>query len=300
MTLEPKFINLLQRFRLTPERQRQRRSSGAGAHSSQGLGQSLDFSEYRPYQPGDDLRSLDWKLFGRTDRLYTKLYVPEQEETICFVIDRSASMVEKWPFLQAAVIGLATVALSQGDRIALTFLSCQDKNNPEGMSPVRGRSGLAKLGKQLQAIVPDGVTDLDEAFGQLSRRWKTRSHLIVMSDFLREGAGLEGLAQLHYRRHRLTCLQLLTPEELDPQLELAPGEWELTDPEPAVVDPQKDMLRLDLGSDAFAHYRQALSAHNGRLQSFARTTGAAYITTSTSRSLINYFSESLRAGGLLI
>lgn len=300
LTLEPRFVSLLSRFRIASERVRQRRSSGPGGHLSKGLGQSLDFSEYRPYQPGDDLRALDWKVFGRTDRLYTKLYVPEQEETVCFIIDCSGSMQSKWSYLQYVVMGLATVALGQGDRVALRFLPRLERPSQEGMTPVRGRSGLSRIARFLEETRAEGLTDLDFAFEELARRVKTRTHLVILSDFLKEGAGTSGLAQLHYRRHRLTLLQLLSPEEVDPEREVAPGEWEFTDPEPESPSPEHDMIRLDLGRDAFGRYRQALAEHNGEIQSFARSTGSIFVSAETSLSLTSYFSETLRGGGLLV
>ena len=300
LTLEPRFVSLLGRFRIAPERLRQRRSSGPGAHLSKGLGQSLDFSEYRPYQPGDDLRALDWKVFGRTDRLYTKLYVPEQEETVCFLIDCSGSMLAKWPFLQTAVMGLATIGLSQGDRVALRFLPRLQRPLQEGMAPVRGRSGLSRVARFLEETRPDGVSDLDAAFEELARRIKARTHLVIVSDFLKEGAGTRGLSQLHYRRHRLTLLQILSPEEADPEGAVSPGEWEFFDPEPESPHPEHDMVRLDLGRGAFARYRQALAEHNAELHAFARSSGSVYVSAQTSTPLSSYFSETLRGGGLLV
>lgn len=297
LSLDPKFVALLSRFRVTPEKLRQRRSSGPGAHLSKGLGQSLDFSEYRPYQPGDDLRSLDWKVFARTDRLYTKLYVPEQEETVCFLLDLSGSMESKWSFLQTTVMGLATVIFGQGDRVSLLTLGREGMERVAGIPPVRGKSNLARVARFLGEARPEGVTNLDHALDEMARRLKTRSHLVVLSDFLKPGAGVQGLSQLHYRRHRLTLLQLLSPEELDPRVGLSPGEWELYDPEPD--DEESPSLRLELGRGAFQRYSELLSGHNALLGDFSRSTGAVYVRASCDVSPITFFSEQLRQGGLL-
>ncbi len=267
---------------------------------SKGLGQSLDFSEYRPYQPGDDLRALDWKVYGRTDRLYTKLYVPEQEETVCFLLDRSGSMKDKWPFVQQVVLGLATVALAQGDRVAAHYLASQGRAQGEGLAPFRGRSGLSKMAGFLGREEPSGVTDLDSAFGDLARRLKARTHLVVVSDFLKEGAGLTGLSQLRYRRHRLTLLQALSPEEAEPELTLTPGEWELTDPEPESANPETDTVRLDIGHRSFADYRAMLAEHNQKISDFSRNSGAVYQLCRGDDELTKLFSEQFRKVGLLI
>ena len=300
ITLEQKLVTTLGRLKIAPEKLHQRRTSGPGAHMSKGLGQSLDFSEYRPYQPGDDLRALDWKVYGRTDRLYTKLYVPEQEETVCFLLDRSGSMLEKWPFVQQLVLGLATVALAQGDRVAAHYLSYQGRPQGQGLAPFRGRSGLSKIAKFLESVQPSGVTELDSALGELARRLKSRAHLVVISDFLKEGAGLAGLSQLRFRRHRLTLLQVLSPEEADPEQVLAPGEWELTDPEPDQANPETDTVRLDIGYRSFADYRAMLEEHNQKILHFARNSGAVYQLCRGDDELSKLFSEQLRKVGLLI
>lgn len=291
-------MHLLNRFRFTPERLRQRRRSGPGGHLSKGLGQSLDFSEYRPYQPGDDLRALDWKVYGRTDRLYTKLYVPEQEETICFLLDLSASMTQKWSFCQQVVLGLATVAFSQGDWVALRHLPRVGFPPSPGLAPVRGRSQLAHLARLLETSKPVGVTNLEVAFEEMAQRIKTRTHLIVVSDFLQPGAGIRGLSQLRYRQHRLSLLQVLSPDEIDPEKALSPGEWELFDPEPDQLE-ESHRVRLDLGRSAFTTYRKALATHNAQIASFAKKYQAAYVLSDSSESLSTYFSESLRRGGVL-
>ncbi len=295
--LDPKLVGLLRRMAMVPERQRQRRRSGPGSHLSKGLGQSMDFSEYRPYQPGDDLRALDWKVYGRTDRLYTKLYVPEQEETVIFLLDTSLSMQAKWPVLKTVVLGLANVVLGQGDRVAVLPLCNPDLTDKRGLAPSRGRSNLARISVFLNDLTPTGVTSLNEAFDTASRKLKTRCHTVIVSDFLQAGAGLKGLCQLRYRRHRMSLIQLLTPDERDPQSSMTPGEWELCDPEPP--EEQAERLRLDLGHGSFARYREALERHNQILLDFSRASGAVYVSATTDLEPISFFSEDLRKAGLL-
>lgn len=296
-SLDPKLVGLLRRMKIVPEKVRQRRSSGPGAHLSKGLGQSMDFSEYRPYQPGDDLRALDWKVYGRTDRLYTKLYVPEQEETVCFLIDTSGSMESKWPTLRTVVLGLANVVLSQGDRAAVLPLANSSLTNLKGVAPCRGRSSLSRIAKFLAELEPTGVTGLEQAFREMSGKLKKRCHTVVVSDFLQPGAGLKGLSQLRYRRHRLSLIQLLAPHENDPRESMSPGEWELTDPEPGE---EAESLRLDLGHHSFSRYQEALRQHNDLLRDFSRKSGAVFVSALTNLEPLRFFSEDLRKAGLLI
>lgn len=301
LKLESKLVALLRRFKVVPEKARQQRAGGPGAHMSKGLGQSLDFSEYRPYQAGDDLRALDWKVYGRSDKLYTKLYVPEQEETVCFLLDTSASMTEKWSYLKQVVLALSTVVFQQGDRVTVMALG-QDGAAPSmGVPPVRGRSNLARIAAFLEQSQVEGITEIDEAALLAAKRLKSRVHVVVISDFLKPGAGIEGLSQLHYRRHRLSLIQLLSPEELSPEKAFSPGEWEFYDPEPGQENLlEEDLARLELGRSAFTLYKKQLSIHNKLLSDFSRKTGAVYALGNTERSLVEFFSEDLRKAGLLV
>lgn len=295
--LDSRLVALLRRMKLVPEKLKQRRSSGPGAHLSKGLGQSMDFSEYRPYQPGDDLRSLDWKVYGRTDRLYTKLYVPEQEETVCFLLDTSQSMSLKWATVETLVLGLSNVVLGQGDRVTLRPLFNPNLTDTRGIAPCRGRSSLARIASFLKDTQPDGVTELTEAFDDAARRLKTRCHVVVVSDFLQPGAGLKGLSQLRYRKHRLSLIQVLTPQERDPRKSMSPGEWELYDPEP--TDGLAQSVRLDIGAESFRRYQTVMAEHTEVLTNFCRKSGATWVSASTDLEPLSFFSEDLRKAGLL-
>lgn len=257
----------------------------------------MDFSEYRPYQAGDDLRSLDWKVYARSDRLYTKLYVPEQEETVYFLLDTSRSMQEKWPALQTLVMGLSHVILNQGDRVALAPLANSVQALSQGLPPTRGRSHLAHISNFLKKTQPDGFSSLSSAFEEQARRIKTRSHLIILSDFLQPDAGLPGLSQLRYRKHRLSLIQLLSPGELQPLQDFAPGEWELFDPELPKED--SESLRVELGHRSFQRYQNALQEHITSISEFAKKSGAVFIQASSAFDPLHFFSEDLRKAGLL-
>jgi uncharacterized protein (DUF58 family) len=297
MLLDRKLVGLLRRMKVVPEKVRQRRSSGPGSHLSKGLGQSMDFSEYRPYQPGDDLRALDWKVYGRTDRLYTKLYVPEQEETVCFLLDTSYSMTAKWETMKTVVLGLANVVLGQGDRVAVLPLENPELEDQRGVSASRGRSSLAKVSRFLDTTRPAGLTPLADAFETAARKLSKRCHVMVLSDFLQPGAGLEGLAQLRYRRHRLSLIQLLAPQERDPRNTMSPGEWDLYDPE--VEQETAAGVRLDIGNRSFGRYQDLLQQHNSSIQDFCRAAGAVFVSASTDLDALSFFSEDLRKAGLL-
>src|SRR5688572_33291995 len=102
------------------------RAGDPGAHRSSRLGRSPEFTEYRAYRPGDDLRRLDWKLYGRTDRLFLRIADDHAALRTAIILDASASMRfpdpprGKWEHACAIAIGLAAVAINDGDAVGVT------------------------------------------------------------------------------------------------------------------------------------------------------------------------------------
>ena len=172
--------------------------------------------------------------------------------------------------------------------------------NPEvvelkGVAASRGRSALSKVSRFLEDITPSGLTPLSEAFELAARKLRKRCHVVILSDFLRPDAGLAGLSQLRYRRHRLSLIQILAPQEQDPRRSMSPGEWELFDPE----DDAESGIRLDVGQSSFSRYLDLLERHNASLRDFCRAAGAVFVTASSELEPIQFFSEDLRKAGLL-
>ncbi len=294
--MSPQLLRLLGRLRFAPQVKRLQQRGGFGQHRAQGLGRSHDFREYRPYQPGDDLRDLDWRVYARTDRLTTRLYTPELDQTVLLCLDRSASMSTKWHQATRIAIGLATVAVRQGDRVGLHLLSTAAA--PEsGVSPARGKTALHRIHRQLQRVEPSGRCRIEESLESLRSRLKAQAHLLVLSDFLQPGGGLPGLRRLAQARHRLSALQLLAPEELEPETAMGPGEWELFDLEAGQDSPEK--VRLDLGPQDFQRYRAALSDHRQRLTQGVRSVGGSFAWHSTGVPLKTLFGDILPRSGIL-
>ena len=198
-----------------------------GRHRSPQKGSSVEFAEYRNYQLGDDPRRVDWRLFGRTERLHVKQYEDETQLRIFLVLDASASMdftsrpqaMNKIEFARLTLAGIATLAKRQGDAFGLGLATLELKDF------LRARSSLPHWKSfvgRLETVVPAGPTALARVLESLAEVIPARSVIFVASDFYEEAERLRAaLQRLRYDDHEVIGLQVLDPFELDFDLDHA-------------------------------------------------------------------------------
>lgn len=227
-----------------------RASGGAGGtRRSRQTGSSAEFSDYREYIPGDDIRRIDWNAMARFDRIFLKLFMEEQESAVTVLIDGSGSMGEKWTTARQAAEAIGYLALTGGDRLRTVFLH-QAGNR---MSPLlSGRQAYAKLNQFLDTCTPEGAGSLTERILHVEGLRKGLCFLI--SDCYEEDGIGTALDNLRYRGQECAVIQPLSPFELDPALD---GAVKLTDPENG--EP------VDLLAD-----REALESYGKALEQFLR------------------------------
>ncbi len=228
---------------------RGRAQGGAGgSRRSRQTGSSAEFSDYREYIPGDDIRRLDWNAYARFDRLFLKLYMEEQESLVTVLLDASASMEAKWGSARAAAEAVGYLALTGGDRLCLHIL----KDGRALRSPqLSGRAAYPRLTAFLDACVPDGRE------GTLTGAVKHTEGLkkglcFLITDGYTEDALKETLDYLRYMKQETAVIQTLSAEELRPDLE---GALRLTDSESGEkLDLLADRSALDAYSDALTAF----------------------------------------------
>ncbi|MGB0767586.1 MAG: DUF58 domain-containing protein [Phycisphaeraceae bacterium] len=198
-----------------------------GRHASPLRGSGIEFHDYRPYTPGDDLRTIDWKLFGRTDRYYLKRYRRETDLNLIVCVDGSASMdfaslsrgnkqaslPTKYAVAQRLAAALATLAIRQGDRAGLGVFDRELRClHPPTGSPRQLRSMLADLE---HAEPSEGVADLAASLTQLAHTLAGRKAAIaVVGDLLDEPEPmLDALDRLRFAGHEVLVFQVLAPDE---------------------------------------------------------------------------------------
>lgn len=186
-----------------------------GIHQSPMKGASVEFAEHRPYQPGDDLRDLDWKLFARTDRLYIKQYEKYTNLTAQVFLDGSASMDfgEKWDTAKLLSAAASYVLIDQGDQVGLTTMT----ENLERLPPSQGRGQQQAIFDELNGLEPSGNRQISPRLSRWLRDQRTPSLVFMVSDFLSED--LETLSNLLARArgmgHECIAIQVVSRDELD-------------------------------------------------------------------------------------
>ena len=197
--------------------------SVTGQHKSPHRGSSVEFAEYRGYVPGDDLRRLDWRVLGRTDRYYIKEFEADTNLRLVLVVDTSASMgftgkgMSKFAYAQRLAGSLAYLAVQQGDAVGLTCPSTQ--HNIE-LPPKRNPAHLNTLYDILQNTEPAGETTLVKALHEVSEKIRRRALVVVISDFFCPIDDLiPCLQHLRFQKHDLAIFQLLDPLETDFEFE---------------------------------------------------------------------------------
>jgi uncharacterized protein (DUF58 family) len=195
---------------------------------SRQTGSSLEFADYRNYTLGDDLRSIDWNIYGRLDRLFIKLFEQEQDLDIFFLVDASASMrwqppshsesrIQNSKFDQARRIAasLAYIGLANLDRVNIHYFASALIGD---MGLSRGRSQFHKVLEFLRrAPEPEGETRLLPCLRSFAQRMKRRGLVFVVSDFFDPAGYDEALSLLRYHHFETHLIQVLDPAEVRPE-----------------------------------------------------------------------------------
>ncbi|HID78178.1 MAG TPA: DUF58 domain-containing protein [Planctomycetaceae bacterium] len=193
----------------------------SGVHRSPFHGFSIEFAEHREYAPGDDLRYLDWKVFGRTDKLYLKQYEEETNLVCHLLLDTSESMryrssgapLSKLEYAQCVAAALAYLILGQQDSAGLVTFDSQIRSL---VRPSSNPSHLEQLLHVMDRSVAERKTATGPIFHDLAERFRKRGLVIVLSDLFDDvDTMMAGLKHFRHRRHEVVLMQILDPAELD-------------------------------------------------------------------------------------
>jgi uncharacterized protein (DUF58 family) len=190
----------------------------SGRHPSPHRGSSVEFAEYRKYVPGDDLRRLDWRVFGRSDRFFVKEFEADTNLRCCFVLDTSGSMgfgstgVTKIEYARKLAGSLGYLGVQQGDAVGI---SCVAKGVVRSLPPTRNPAHLQAFFDVLEEAKPEGETRLAPVLHELAETIRQRALIVILSDLFVEPELLRGCFQhLRFRKHDVAVFHLLDPQEL--------------------------------------------------------------------------------------
>lgn len=193
----------------------------SGVHRSPFHGFSIEFAEHREYTPGDDLRYVDWKVFGRTDKFYLKQYEEETNLVCNLLLDTSESMayrsdgaaLSKLEYAKCVAAALAYLVLHQQDSIGLATF---DREIRALAHPSSNPSQLQQVLHLLEQAAGASKTETGPIFHNLAERFRKRGIVIVLSDLFDDVPSmLAGLKHLRHRRHEVVLFHVLDPAELE-------------------------------------------------------------------------------------
>jgi uncharacterized protein (DUF58 family) len=271
-----------------------------GLHRSPYHGFSAEFSSYREYSPGDDLRHLDWKVFGRTDRFYLKQFEENTNLACHILLDCSGSMsvggasggarpgVTKFDYARGLAAAFAYLMLRQQDSVGLVAFA----DGPVVSVPAHART--TQLGAVLSAL--SGLeaargTEVAAGLAGLPEKLRRRGLVVMISDCLADPAEIaDALRLFRAHGHEVLVFQVLSPEERDfPYREMV-----------EFVDAETGARLLTQAADVAEAYRAALEEHVGSLRSRCSEMNADFTELRTDtrldRALVDYLAKRRRMG----
>jgi uncharacterized protein (DUF58 family) len=187
-----------------------------GGHRSPFHGYSTEFRQHRPYRSGDDLKYLDWKLFARSDRLYTRQFRETTNLSVMLALDSSASMafpdgVSKFRYGQIVAAALAYLVSEQGHAVGLMTM---DAGRLAYMAARGGRPHLRSLLARIDRLKPSGMWDSVHVIDRAAQLLERRGIIVVISDFYdAEDDTRREMRRVAQRGHDVAMLQLISPDE---------------------------------------------------------------------------------------
>ena len=287
--LTPEFLARLEQLELVSKKMLAGRMKGDRLSKRKGRGS--EFADYRPYTVGDDLRFLDWNLYGRMEKLFLRLFLEEEDLTIYLLVDNSKSMDYGTPtklrYVKQVAAALGFIGLVNMDRVSVSAVG----GGAGSDSPVyRGRPSLWRMMKFLDAIPPAESGDLNRALRRFSRKATGQGVAVILSDFMDKDGYEDGLKYLAARSLDVYAIQVLAQEEIEPPYT---GDLKLTDVEDG------DEAEVTISARLLERYRQTLAAFRASLNNFCTRRGMAYLFTSNQVPFEKLVLGYLRSRGLV-
>lgn len=236
-----------------------------GIHPSRVRGTSAEFTEYRPYRQGDDLRRIDWKLFARSDRAHVRISDERAVTSTYLVLDSSASMAfpdgdaSKWSAARELAVALASVAHSGGDPVGLVV-----SGNARATIPPRTRRGI--VGDVMQTLLRVSVEGSAPLSGSIANAARSAARIAILSDFLGDlDETLQLARELSAAGRDVYALHVIASEESDPPAGMT-----------VVTDPEVEHVERSLNGETRAAYLRAFNDWRASVASKWLASGAAY------------------------
>lgn len=273
-----------------------------GERRSKKRGESVEFADHRPYALGDDLRHIDWNIYGRLDRLFMKMFLEEEDLSLHIVIDASASgdtgEPNKFFYMQQVAMSMAYIGLVNLNRVAVTALGTRDTAvapmGDQGIAgtirDLRGRRRTQDIARFLCSLTPEGTTDFGRAAKRIAMTRRGKGIMLVLSDFFMKEGYETGLRLLSGRGYDVFALQILSPQEVEPEIA---GDLRLVDIE------DQDHAEVTISAPLLKKYKQNLAAYCEDLRTFCARREITALTIRTDTPVDTLILDYMRKRGLL-
>ncbi|MBI5391947.1 DUF58 domain-containing protein [Candidatus Woesearchaeota archaeon] len=251
-----------------------------GERRTQYLGSGLLFHEYVPYVFGEDIKAVDWKVYGRTDRLFVKKFEEDRNLTVHVLVDFSGSMnfgakIKKFEYASMIGLGFVYLAMKDNERFVLSTFD----DTLDFFKPRKGQRQLAAILHYLNTKQPKGGTDIQHALAKYKELVNSKSLIIIISDFFYDPELLANV--LHrYKKNKIKFIQVLDPLENKLNLE---GDYHLTDLE------SDTKLHTYIDPYLRKQYFDSLHKHIMEIQKKCLEVNADFYTINTDEDLFDVF-----------
>lgn len=279
-----------------------------GERRSKKRGESVEFADHRPYVVGDDLRHIDWNIFGRLDRLFLKLFLEEEDLCLHVVIDCSEShdcgTPNKFLFMQQVAMSLGYIGLVNLNRVAMTAVGAPAPGPafpPEdgarattgvlsSVRDLRGRRRTQELASWICSLRPEGGSNFTEACKRIALSRRGKGVMVVLSDFFIKEGYEDGLRLLSGKGYDVFCMQVLSPQEIEPDIA---GDLRLRDVEDG------DHAEVTISAPLLRRYKANLAAYCDQLRSFCGRRDMTALTVQSDTPIDTLLLDYLRRRGVL-
>ena len=294
--LTPQFLKQLDPLCIRSNRSFRGKFRGERRSPNRGVG--MEFADYRIYEPGDDLRHVDWNIYARLGKLFIKLFHADEGLPLALLIDNSRSMAfgspTKLTCAKQITAALGYIALGHADSVAV--YTCGERLFA-ALPPASSLSQFSRFTKVLTEIAAGGQTRLTECLRQLPMYQRHPCTVVLLSDFLDPRGYEQGVKGLTGRGFSLTAIHLMSPEEMHPQIDLenAPTrrDW-------WIADVETDETRaITINPETLSQYQNQQQTFCDTLKRFCTDQGVGYAQLKSDMPIEPFVLHELRKTGLI-
>jgi uncharacterized protein (DUF58 family) len=262
-----------------------------GERRSKRRGQSVEFADYRNYVIGDDLRFIDWNIYARLDKIFLKLFLEEEDLSLYVLCDVSKSCdfgnPNKALYIKQVAAALSYIGLVNYNRVNVVAMADGIVAETGGM---RGRRRVPQMIDFLNKLEPTGESHFADACKRFAMAHRQKGVCVVLSDFFIKDGFESGLKYVASGKYDLFCVQVLSPQEIEPDLQ---GDLKLKDIE------DNDTAEVSITQPLMKQYKANLNAYCLALKDYITRRGGTYLFSSTTVPFDTLVLNYLRERGLL-